>query len=199
MKRESEVTQSCLILRNPMDCSPPGSSIHEILQARVLEWVDSILKCRDITLPTKVCRVKAMVFPAVMYGCESWNIKKAECWRIDAFQLWCWRRLLRVPWTTRTSNQLILREISPEYSLAGLMLKLKLQHFGHMMQRADSLEKNSDAKKDWEQKKGMTEDEMVGWHHWLSGHESEQTLGDREGQGNTVCCSPWGHKESDST
>ena len=103
--------------------------------------LDSILKSRDITLPTKVCLVKAMVFPVVMYGCESWTIKKAEHWRIDAFELWCWRRLLRVPWTARRSNQSILREISPEYSLEGPMLKPKLQYFSHLMQRADSLEK----------------------------------------------------------
>ena len=103
--------------------------------------LDSILKSRDITLPTKVHLVKAMVFPAVMYGCESWTIKKAECQRIDALELWCWRRLLRVPWTARRSNQSILKEISPEYSLEGLMLKLKPQYFGHLMRRADSLEK----------------------------------------------------------
>ena len=103
--------------------------------------LDSILKSRNIILPTKVCLVKAMFFPVVMYGCESWTIKKAEHWRIDAFELWYWRRLLRVPWTARRSNQSILREISPEYSLEGLMLKLKLQYFGHLMQRADSLEK----------------------------------------------------------
>ena len=103
--------------------------------------LDSILKSRDITLPTKVCPVKAIIFPVVMYGCESWTLKKAERRRIDAFELWCWRRLLRVPWTTRTSNQFILKEISPEYSLEGLMLKLKLQYFGHLMRRADSLEK----------------------------------------------------------
>ena len=102
---------------------------------------DSVLGCRDITLPAKVCLVKAMVFPEDMYECESWTIKKAECRRIDTFKLWCWRRLLRVPWTTRISNQLILKEINPEYSLEGLMLKLKLQYFGHLMQRADSLEK----------------------------------------------------------
>ena len=101
----------------------------------------SILKSRDTTLPAKVCIVKAMVFPVVMYGCESWTIKKAECQRIDAFELWCWRRLSRVPWTARGSNQSILKEISPEYSLEGLMLKLKLQYFGHVMQRANSLEK----------------------------------------------------------
>ena len=102
--------------------------------------LDSILKSRDI-LPTKVCLVKAMVFPVVMFGCEIWTIKKAERWRIDAFELWCWRRLLRVPWTTRKSNQSILKEISPEYSLEGLMLKLKLQYFGYLMQRTDSFEK----------------------------------------------------------
>ena len=103
--------------------------------------LDSILKSRDITLLTKVCLVKAMVFPVFMYGCESWTVKKAEHRRIDAFELWCWRRHLRVPWTARRSNQSILKEISPEYSLEGLMLKLKLQSFGHLMQRTDSLEK----------------------------------------------------------
>ena len=107
----------------------------------VMTNLDSILKSRDITLSTKVCLVKAMVFPVVMYGCESWTIKKAECQKIDAFELWCWRRLLRVPWTARRSNQSILKEISPGYSLKGLMLKLKLQYFGHLIWRADSLEK----------------------------------------------------------
>ena len=103
--------------------------------------LDNILKSRDITLSTKVRLVKAMVFPVVMYGCESWTVKKAECQRIDAFKLWCWQILLRVPWTARRSNQSILKEISPEYSLEGLMLKLKLQYFGHLMQRTDSFEK----------------------------------------------------------
>ena len=103
--------------------------------------LDSILKSKNISLLTKVCLVKAMVFPVVMYGCESWTIKKAECQRIDAFELWCWRRLLRVPWTARRSNQLILKEISPDYSLERLMLKLKFQYFGHLMRRTDSLEK----------------------------------------------------------
>ena len=103
--------------------------------------LDSILKSRDITLPTKVHLVKAMVFPVVMYGCESWNVKKAESGRIDVFELWCWRRLLRVPWTARRSNQSILKEISPRCSLEGMMLKLKLQYFGHLMRRVDSLEK----------------------------------------------------------
>ena len=103
--------------------------------------LDNILTSRDITLQTKVCLVKAMVFPVVMYGCESWTVKKAECQKIDAFELWCWKRLLRVPWTAQRSNQSILREISPGCSLEGLMLKLKLQYFGHLMQRADSFEK----------------------------------------------------------
>ena len=103
--------------------------------------LDSILKSKDITLPTKGCLVKAMVFPVVMYGCESWTVKKAELWKIDAFELWCWRRFLRTPWTARRSNQSILKEISPGCSLEGLMLKLKLQYFGHLMQRVDSLEK----------------------------------------------------------
>ena len=103
--------------------------------------ISRVLKSRDITLPTKVHLVKAMVFPVVMYGCESWTINKAEHRRIDAFELWCWRRLLRVPWTARRSNQSIIKEISPEYSLEGLMLKLKLQYFGHMMRRTDSLKK----------------------------------------------------------
>ena len=103
--------------------------------------LDSMLRSRDTTLPTKVCLAKGMVFPAVMYGCESWTIKKSECRRIDAFELWCWRRLLRVPWTARRSNQSIVKEISPKYSLEGLMLKLKFQYFGHLMHRTDSLEK----------------------------------------------------------
>ena len=114
---------------------------HLLLGKKVMTNLDSILKSRDITLPTKVCPVKAMVFPGVMYGCESWTIKKAERRRIDAFELWCWRRLLRVPWTARRSNQSILKDISPGCSLEGLTLKLKLQYFGHLMQRADSLEK----------------------------------------------------------
>ena len=111
--------------------------------------LDSIVKSRDITLPTKVCLVKAMVFPVVMYGCESWTIKKAECQKIDAFEVWCWRRLMRVPWTARRSNQSILKEISPGCSLEGLMLKLKLQYFGHLMRRADSFEKT----RSWERLK----------------------------------------------
>ena len=122
------------------DCSHE-SKRHLLLGRKAMTNLDSILKSRDITLLTKVHLVKAMVFPVVMYGCESWTIKKAEHWRIDAFKLWCWRRLLRVLWTARRSNQSILKEISPEYSLQGLMLKLKIQYFGQLMQRTDSFEK----------------------------------------------------------
>ena len=123
-----------------------GDGSHEIkrlllLGRKVITNLDSILKRRDITLPTKVRLVKAMVFPVVMYGCESWTVRKAECWRIDAFEVWCWRRLLRVPWTTKRPNQSILKEISPEYSLEGLIRKLKIQYFGHLMHIVDSLEK----------------------------------------------------------
>ena len=112
-----------------------------VLERKVMANLDTILKSRDITLPTKVRLVKAMVFPVVMHGCENWTVKKAECRKIDAFELWCWRRLLRVPWTVRRSKHSILKEISSEYSLEGPMLKLKLQYFGHLMQRTDSLEK----------------------------------------------------------
>ena len=125
----------------------------------------SILKSRDVTLPTKVRLVKAMVFPVVMYGCKSWTVKKAEHRRIDAFELRCWRRLLRVPWTARRSNQSILKEISRECSLEGLMLKLKLQYFGHLMRRGDSYEKFLMLGKIEGGRRGSTEDEMVGWHH----------------------------------
>ena len=154
--------------------------------------LDSILKSRNITLPTKIHLVKAMVFPVVMYGCESWTIKKAERQRNYVFELWCWRRLLRVPWTARKSNQSIIKEINHEYSLEGLMVKLKLQYFGHLMQRTAS---SSDTGKDWRQEeKWTTEDEMVGWHHRLNGHESEQAPEASDGQGSLVCCSPWGRR-----
>ena len=135
--------------------------------------LDSILKSRDITLPTKVCLVKAMVFPVVMYGSESWTIKKAEHQRIDAFELWCWRRRLRVLWTARRSNQSILKEINSECSLEGQMLKLKLQCFGHLMQRADSFEKTLMLGKIEGGRRRGRQDEMVGWHHGLNGRESE--------------------------
>ena len=129
------------------DCSHDIKK-HLLFGRKAMTNLDSILKSGDITVPTKVRLVKAMVFPEVMYGCESWTTKKAECQSIDAFELWCWRRLLRVPWTARRSNQSILKEISPEYSLEGLMLKLKLQYFGHLMRRIDSLGKDPDARQD---------------------------------------------------
>ena len=156
--------------------SADGDCSHEIkrrllLGRKVMTNLDSILKSRDITLPTKVHLVQAMVFPVVMYGCESSTVKKAERQRIDAFEVWCWRRLLRVPWTARRSNQSILKEISPGCSLEGLMLKLKLQDFGHQMSWL--IGKVPDAGKNWRQEKGTTENEMFGWHHWLNGHESE--------------------------
>ena len=140
-----------------------------------------------------------MVFPVVMYGCESWTVKKAEHWRIDAFELWCWRRLLRVPWTARRSNQSIIKEISPGCSLEGMMLKLKLQYFGHLMWRVDSLEK-IDAGRVWgQEEKERTEDEMAGWHHRLDGREFGWIPGDGDGQEGLECCNSWGHKELDTT
>ena len=147
-----------------------GDWSHEIkrcllLGRKVMTNLDSIFKSRDITLPKKVHIVKAMVFPVVMYGCESWTVGKAECWRIDAFKLWCWRRLFRVPWTAR-SNQSVLKEINPEHSLEGLKLKLKLQYFGHLMQRVESLEKTLMLAKTEGRRRRWWEDEMAGWHHW---------------------------------
>ena len=164
---------------------------------------DSILKSRDITLPTKVHLVKAVAFPVVTYGCESWTIKKVEHWRIDAFELWCWRRLLRDPWTARRSNQSILKEISPGCSLEGLMLKLrlKIQYFGQLMRRTDSLEKTlmlgkfkGRRRRGW-----LTEDEMVGWQHQLSRREFEHGPGVGAGHWGLACCSPWDCKELDKT
>ena len=128
--------------------------------------LDSMFKSRDITLLTKVCLVKAMVFPVVMYGCETWTVKKAEHQRIDAFELWCWRRLLRVPWTARRSNQSILKDISPGCSLERMMQKLRLQYFGHLMRRVDSFGKDSDAGRHWgQEEKEATDVKMAGWHH----------------------------------
>ena len=162
--------------------------------------LDSLLKSRDIILLTKVHIIKALVLPVVTYECESLTVKKTEYRRIDTFELWCWRRLSRVPWTARRSKQSILREINPEYSLEGLMLKLKLQYFGHLMQTAVSLEKSLMLGKTEKQKeKRASEDEMAGWHHRCNGHELGKTLGDGEGQGGLACCSPWGCKESDTT
>ena len=147
---------------------------------------------------TKVCIVKAMVFPVVLYGCESWTIKKGEHQRTDAFELWCWRRLLRVPWTARRSNQSILKEINPEYSREGLMLKL--QYFGHLMQRTDSLEKTLMLGKIEDKKRReAAEDKIVGWHHQLNGHESEQAPGGGGEQQSVACCSPRSETELNTT
>ena len=140
-----------------------------------------------------------MVFPVVMYGCESWTVKKAERRRIEAFELWCWRRLLRVPWTARRSNQSTLKEISPGVSLERMMLKLKLQYFGHLMPRVDSLEKTLMLGGIGGRRRRGRQDEMAGWHHWLDGRESEWTPGVGDGQGGLVCCDSWGRKESDMT
>ena len=171
-----------------------------LLGRKVMTSPDSISKSWDITLPTKVHLVKAMVFPVVMCGCESWAIRKVENQRVDAFELWCWRRLLRVPWTARRSNQSVLKETSPGCSLEGLMLKLKLQYFGHLIWRADLFEKTLILGKiESGRRRRPTEDEMIGWHHWRDGHKFEQALGVGDGQESLPCCSPWGHKESDMT
>ena len=163
--------------------------------------LDSVLKSRDITLPIKVCLVKAMVFPVVMYGCENWTIKKAEHWRTDAFELWCWRRLLRVPRTARRSNHSILKEISPEYSLEGLMLKLKLQYFGHLMRRAESFEKILQLGK-------IEGRRRRGWQRmrWLDGITDSMDMSLSRlwesvvmHRGRLMCYSPWGLKDSDMT
>ena len=183
-----------------------GDCSHEIrrrlsLRRKAMTNLNSILKSRDITLPTKVRLVKSMVFPVVIYGCESWTKKKAERWRIDAFELWCWRRLLRLPWTARRSNQLILKEISPEYSLEGLMLELKLQYFGHLMWRAGSLEKTlmlgkieGRRRREWQRMR------------WLDGIKdsvdmSLSKLGEmvKDRKAWHAVCSPWGRKKSDMT
>ena len=135
-----------------------------------------------------------------MYGCESWTVKKAECRRIDAFELWCWRRVLRVPWTARRSNQSILKDISPGCSLEGMMLKLKTPILWAPHAKSWLIGKDSDAGRDWgQEEKGMTEDEMAGWHHWLDGRESGWTPGVGYGQGDLACCDSWGRKESDTT
>ena len=171
-----------------------------LLGRKSMTNLDSILKSRDITLPTKAHLVKAMVCPVVMYGCESWTIKKAEQQRIDAFELWYWRRLLRVPWTAKGSNRSILKEISPEHSLEGLMLKLKASVLWPPDVKIWLIGKDPDAEKDWrKEKKGTTEDEMVGWHHRFNGHEFEQAPGVGDGQGTLECCSPWAHKQLDTT
>ena len=179
-----------------------GDCSHEIkwcllLGRKAMTNLESSLKTRAITLPTKVHRVKAVVFPVVMYGCESWSIKKIECWRIDAFKLWCWRRLLRVPWASRRSDQSILKKIS--LFIGRTDAEAEAPILWPPEAKSWLIRKDPVAGKDWRQEeKGTTEDEMVGWHHRLYEHEFEQGLGDG-GQGNLVCCSPWGCKESDTT
>ena len=173
---------------------------HLLLWRKVMPNLDSIFKSRDITLPTKVRLVKTMVFPVVMYGCESWTVKKAERWRIDAFELWCWRRLLQIPWPARRSNQSILKEISPGCSLEGLMLKLKTPVLWPPYVKSWLIGKDSDAGRDWgQEEEGTTEDEMAGWHHQLNGREFEWTPGVGDGQGRLACCNSWGRKELNMT
>ena len=169
-----------------------------LLGRKVMTNLDSILKSRDITLPTKVRLVKAMVFAVVMYGCESWTIKKAEHWRIDAFELWCWRRLLRIPWTARRSNQSILKEISPGCSLVGLVLKLKLHYFGHLMRRADLLEKTLMLGKLEGRRRGWR-----GWDGWMASSTQWTWVWvdcvSWWWTGRPACCDSWGSKELDTT
>ena len=163
------------------------------LEEKAMTNLGSILKSRDIALLTKVRLVKAIVFSVGMYGRESWTIKKAEHQRIDAFELWCWRRLLRVPWTARRSNQSILKEISPGCSLEGLMLKLmllKLQYFGHLTWRINLLEKTLMLGEIEGRRRRGWQNDTVGWHYRLNGHEFGQTPGDSEGQGSLTCCCP---------
>ena len=179
-------------------CTADSDCSHEIkgcllLWRKAMKNLHSLLKSKDSIFLTKVYLVKAMVFSVVMYRCESWTIKKAECWRIDAFELWCWRRLLRVPWTAKRSNQSILKKINPEYSLEVLMLKLKLHTLATWFEEL-TLGKDHDTGKDLgQEEKGTTEDEMVSWNHWFNGRKFEQTQGGSEGQGHLAC------KESDTT
>ena len=181
-----------------------GDCSHEIkrrllLGRKVLTNLDSIFKSRDITLPIKVHLVKTMVFPVVMYGCESWTVKKAERWRIDAFELWCWRRLLRVPWTARRSNQSILKEISRIF-IGRTDAEVETPILWPPDAKNWLLGKDPDAGKDWRQEeKGTTEDEMLGWHHRREGHEFEQAPGVNDGQGSLACCNPQGRKILDMT
>ena len=204
IEREKVETVTCFLFLG-LKIIADGDCSHEIqrhlfLGRKAMTNLDSILKSRKITLPTKVRIVKDMVFPVVMYGCENWAIKKAERWRIDSFKPSCWRRLLKVPWTSRRSNLPILKEINPKYSLEGLMLKLKLQLWPPDAKYWLIGKRNPSAGKDWRQKeKEAAEDEMVRYHHWLNRHEFEQTLGDSGGQRSLACCSPWGHKESHVT
>ena len=176
----------CSCLENPRDGGAWWAAVYGVTQS----W--TLLKQLSSSCS------QSYGFPVVMYRCENWTVKKAERQRINAFERWCWRRLLRVPWIARRSNQSILKEISPEYSLEGLMLKL--QYFGHLMRRTDCLEKTLMLGKiEGRKRRRWQMDEIVGWHQQLDGHEFEQALGVGDGQGSLACCSPWGHKESDLT
>ena len=200
--KKVEVVTDSLFLGSKITAD--GDCSHEIrrlllLGKKAMTNLNSVLKSRDITLLTKVYTVKAVVFPVVTYSGESWTVKKAECQRIDAFELWCWRRLPRVPWTARRSNQSILREINLDYSLEGLMLKLKLQYFGPLMRRDDSLEKSLMLGKMEGRRK--SECQRIRWLDGITDamNMNLDKLEDGEGQGGPACCSPWGHKESDTT
>ena len=181
------------------DCSSEIKR-HMLLGRKAMTNLGSILKSRDITLPTKVHLVKAMVFSVVMYGCKSWTINKIEHQRIDAFELWCWRRLLRVPWTAGRSNQSILKEISPESVIGRTDAEAEAPIPWPPDEKTWLFRKGHEAWKDWRQEeKEMTDDEMAGWPHWLNGHEFTQAVGDGEGPRCLVCYSPWGCKELDTT
>ena len=173
---------------------------HLLLVGKAMTNLDSVLKSREHHFVNKGPYSQSYVFPVVMYGCESWTIKKAEHWRTDAFKLWCWRGLLRVPWTVRRSNQSILKEISPEYSFRKDWCWNWTSNFGHLMQRTDSLEKTLMLGKiEGRRRKGWQRMRWLEGHHQVNGNEFEQIPGDSEGQGILVCCSPWGHRELDTT
>ena len=185
-----------------MELSPWKKSLCQGRKA--MTKLESILKSRDITLLTKFHIVKAMVFPVVVYRCESWTIKKVECWRTDAFELWCWRRLLRAPWTARRSKQSILLWLpldnQPWIFIGRTDVEAEAPIPQPLNMKSWLIGKDLDAGKDWgQEKKGTTEDKMFGWHHWFNGHEFEQTPRDNEAQGGMVCCSPWNHKQLDVT
>ena len=184
--------------KNTVDCDCSHEIRRQLVLCRkTMTNLDSVLKSKDITLLTKIRIVKAMVLLIIMYGCESWTIKKAEHWRIYAFQLWCWRRLLRVPLRARRSNQSILQEINSEYSFEGLMLKQKLQYFGHLIQRPTHWKRPWCCKRLRAEGEEATEDEMAGQHHRLYGRELGPKLGDGKGHGSLACYRPWGWEESD--
>ena len=198
--KQWEKILGCSKITTDGDCSHKIKRLL-LLERKPMTNLDRILKSRDIALPTNIRQVKAMVFPVVMYGCESWTIKKkkAEHQRIDAFELWCWRRLLRVPWTARRSNQSILKEISSEYSLEGLMLKLKTPILWPPDAKNWLLGRDPDRKTEAVRRRRRHEDEMVGWQHRLDRHEFEQAPGVGDGQGGLAWGSPWGYKDLDTT